>query len=44
MKDLLIELLHMRFIERTKHNEIFENKTHVLVWNPVTCVAKIKPK
>lgn len=44
MKDLLIELLNMRFVERTKHNEIWENLTHILIWNPVTSIAKIKPK
>lgn len=44
MKDLLIELLHMTFVERTKHNIIYENSTHVLIWNPITCIAKIKPK
>lgn len=43
MKEILTKTLNMRFVERTKHNEIWMNSTHVLIWNPVTSVAKIKP-
>lgn len=43
MKEFLIKTLNMKFIERTKNNEIFKNATHVMIWNPLTCIAKIKP-
>lgn len=44
MKEKLIRMLEMRFIERTKHNEIYQNETHVLIFNVVTGIIKIKPK
>lgn len=44
MKEILIRTLNFKFVERTKHNEIWENLTHILIWNPVTSIAKIKPK
>ena len=43
MKELLIKTLNMRLTEVTKHNEIWKNSTHVLIWNPLTSIAKIKP-
>lgn len=44
MKNTLKKLLNMQFTERTKHNEIYENDTHVLISNIVTGLIKIKPK
>ena len=44
MKEKLIRMLEMRFIERTKYNEIFESDTHVFIYNVVTGIIKIKPK
>lgn len=44
MKNTLIKLLNTQFTERTKHNEIYQNETHVLIFNVVTGIIKIKPK
>lgn len=43
MKEILIRTLNFKFVERTKNNEIWKNSTHVLIWNPLTSIAKIKP-
>ncbi len=43
MKEKIIKLLQMRLTETTKHNEIWKNSTHVLIYNPLTHTIKIKP-
>lgn len=43
MKERIIQLLQMRLTETTKHNEIYKNSTHVLIYNPLTYTIKIKP-
>ncbi len=43
MKEKIIEFLEMRLTETTKHNEIYKNNTHVLIYNPLTHTVKIKP-
>ena len=43
MKEKLTTTLGMEFFKATKHNELWKNDTHILIWNKITGVAKIKP-
>ncbi len=42
MKELLIRLLNLHFVERKKYNEIWQNDRFTLVWNIPHGYAKIK--
>ncbi len=44
MKEKMIELFNLRYVEATKWNDIYENDTHIFIFNSTTKVAKIKPK
>lgn len=44
MKEQIIELFNLRYVETTKWNDIYENTTHVFIFNRVTKETKIKPK
>ena len=44
MKEQMIELFNLRYVETTKWNDIYENTTHVFIFNRVTKEIKIKPK
>lgn len=44
MKDNLISMFQLVFIEETKWNTIYENETHVFIFNKFTQEIKIKIK
>ncbi len=44
MKDNLISMFQLVFIEETKWNAIYENETHVFIFNKFTQEIKIKIK
>ena len=44
MKQKMIELFDLRFVEATKWNDVYENDTHIFIFNRTTKVVKAKPK
>lgn len=44
MEQKMVELFDLIFIEATKWNDVYENDTHIFIFNRITKVAKIKPK
>lgn len=44
MKDRLIGMFQLTFTEETKWNTIYENETHVFIFNKFTQEIKIKIK
>lgn len=44
MKEKMIQAFHLKFIERTKWNEIYYSDTHVFIWNNSTKEWRIKPR
>lgn len=44
MKQELIRKYGFKFIEETKWNEVYGNKSHTLIWNRFSKEIKIKQK
>ncbi len=44
MKEKLIKIFGLRFIKSTKWNDVYQNDTHVFIWNRATSIWKIKPQ
>lgn len=44
MKTRLIDVFKLRFLRETKWNELYENDTHIFIFNTTTKECKIKPK
>jgi hypothetical protein len=44
MKDRLINIFELKYMTSTKWNEIYENDTHVFIFNRTTRECKIKAK
>jgi hypothetical protein len=42
MKEILIRLLDLRYIETTKYSEIWQNEHYTLIWNLPQGYAKIR--
>lgn len=44
MKEKLVKQFNLRFLRKTNWNEIYENDTHVFIFNVTTKIVKIKPR
>lgn len=42
MKELLIRLLNLHYVETRKYNEIWQNDHYTMIWNMPHGYAKIK--
>lgn len=40
----MIKIFDLKFVQSTKHNEIYYSDTHVWIWNIATKTWKIKPR
>lgn len=40
----MIDTFNLKFLEKTKWNEIYENNTHVFIFNTEVRTWKIKPR
>lgn len=44
MQEKLIEVFSLRLVENTKWNVVYENDTHIFIFNRPSKITKIKPK
>ena len=44
MQEKLIKVFKLRFVENTKWNVVYENDTHIFIFNRISKEFKIKPK
>ena len=44
MKHKMINVFDLKFLKKTKWNEIYENDTHVFIFNTAVKEWKIKPR